>query len=165
VKLIAVTETAEDIPDSDTVSRLVDFPRMYVEAKGLIWNHIFQFPGGECESVVWARYAPTSADVHRLGCEREATKRQGNPEMRYVGFVSSTAGGIRGIMTARGHGFTVNHAPREGRHHAEVCYSPASQNGITDLKKADKGELRAALRNVFGELAQHSCSETEQQQN
>jgi len=154
-----VTETVEDIPDGDAVSRLVDFPRMYEEARGLIWDNIFQFPRGECESVVWARYAPTPADVHRLGCEREAAKRQSNPEMRYAyaGFISSTAGAIRGVRTARGHGFTMNHAPDEGRHHAEVCYAPAGQNGITDLKKADKVELRAALRKVFDELVSHSC--------
>ena len=153
-----MTETVEDIPDEDAVSRLVDFPRMYEEARGLIWKQIFQFPGGKCESVVWRRYAPTPADVHRLGCEREAAKRRSKPEMRYVGFVSSTVGGIRGIRTERGHGFTVNHAPSEGRQHAEVCYAPASQNGITKLLPNDKAELKEFLKNAFGELVSHSCA-------
>lgn len=154
-----MTETVEDIPGVDTVSRLVDFPRMYEEAKGLIWKQIFQFQRGECESVVWARYAPTPADVHRLGCEREAAKRQNRPEMRYTGFVSSTAGAIRGIKNSRGHGFAIKHAPKEGRHHAEVCYAPASQNGITKLNPTDKAELKEFLKNTLGHFVSHSCAE------
>jgi hypothetical protein len=149
----------ENIPDCDTVSRLVYFPHMYDSAKVLIWEQIFQFPGGKCESVVWARYAPRPADVHRLGCERVAAKRQSKPGIRYTGFKSSTAGAIRGIRTSRGHGFTMNHAPDEGRrHHAEVCYAPASQNGVTKLMPNDKAELKEFLKNAFGELVSYSCA-------
>lgn len=150
--------TVEDIPDGDTVSRLVDFPRMYEETKGLIWDVIFQFSKGKCESVVWARYAPAPDDVHRLGCKREAEKRHSHPERRYTGFISSTAGAIRSIKTSGGHGFSLRHAPEEGRHHAEVCYAPASQDGYNSLKKSDKADLKASLKKVFSELVEHSCS-------
>jgi hypothetical protein len=149
--------TVEEIPDEDTVSRLIDFPRMYEEARRLIWDQVFQFPGGDCESLVWRRYAATDEEVHRLGCEREVAKRVTKPEMRYAGFISALSGAIRSIRTNRGHGFGVNHAPEEGVHHAEVCYSPVG-DGLK-LKPADKAELKLALKGKFGDLASYSCTE------
>lgn len=146
--------SAEIIPDEDAIHRHIDFPRMYNDAKEMIWENVFQFPGGEPESVVWGKHAPTLNDVHRLGREREATIRRRNPDMRYIGFISSAAGPIRHVKTAPGHGFSVVHAPREGIHHAEISYRPA---GEVPLKKSEKSELKFALRQVFGALRPQSC--------
>jgi hypothetical protein len=154
-----VAVTPEDIPDGEMVGRLIDFPRMYHDSMGLIWKQVFQFPGGQHESLVWRKYAPTVEDVHRLGCQRESEKRETKPDMRYSGFISSTAGAIRGIRTQRGHGFALMHIPEEGLHHIGVFYAPDGGASPTSLKPGDKGELKLALGQVFGDLIPHSCAE------
>jgi hypothetical protein len=143
----------EPIQDEDVIHRHIDFPRMYSDAKEMIWDSIFQFPAGKPESIVWSKYAPTADDVHHVGGEREARTRQRNPDMRYIGFISATAGAVRGIKTRPGHRFAVTHAPEEGIQHAEISYLPAGQ---ATLKSSEKTELKFALRQVFGPLVPHS---------
>jgi hypothetical protein len=128
---------------------------MYSDAQGLIWENVFQFPSGQHESVVWGKYAPTANEVHALGREREAKTRLRKPTMQYVGFISSTVEAIRRIRTAAGNGFSVNHKPHEGIYHAGICYSPSGKRSPQDMKKGEKGELKMALRGVFGPLV--SC--------
>jgi len=144
----------ELIPDDTEVRRLVDYPRMD-NRNELLWPNVFEFPNGQGESVIWSKYAPTPADVHQIGCDREVAKREIKPEMRYSGFIPAIVAAIRGIQTNRGHGFNVIHEPAEGDYHAEISYRPAAQ---VDLRKADKAELKFALKEVFGPLAQHSCA-------
>ncbi|HEX3524098.1 MAG TPA: hypothetical protein VHT52_18665 [Stellaceae bacterium] len=146
----------ELVPDGDAIHRQIDFPRMYTDSKSMIWEIIFQFPGGEPESVVWGKYAPTPEDVHRLGSERQARVRERNPDMRYLGFIPSTAGVIRAIMTRNGHSFSVCHAPEEGIHHAEISYKPGANLRPDQLKRSEKNELKLALRKAFGDLVPHS---------
>lgn len=139
----------EEIPDDD-VSRLVDFPHKYSPDQELIWENLLQFPGGRCESVVWRKYAPNDGDVHQIGRDREAQKKEQKPEFAYVGFVSAEVRDIRGIQTSRGHGFTVDHEPSEGQHHAHICYKRVDPD--EKLKPADKQELKLAIKSCFGEL-------------
>jgi hypothetical protein len=140
----------EAISDGDAISRLIDAPRMYDEYRGLIWEDVFQFPGRPCESVIWRRYAPEPGDVHRIGRGREAVARQRRPGVRYAGFISALAGSVRLVKTARGHGFSVIHAPEEGRRdHAHICYAPAEDGDASKLRKTDKSELKLCLRMVF----------------
>jgi hypothetical protein len=141
----------EEIPDADAVYRQVDFPSMYREDAGLIWDVIFQFPNGEHESLVWAKYVPTQAAVHELGHQRVAEALRQRPERpkEYVGYLPSTAGRIREIRTKAGHGFLVRHDPPDGIHHVAVDFKPAK--GGT-LNKGEKAELKLALKNVFGPL-------------
>lgn len=148
----------EPIPDQDGIHRQVDFPRMYNDAREMIWDNIFQFSQGHPESIVWSKYAPSDDDVHHLGCERESRTRSRRPDTRYVGFISSTAGAVRGITTRAGHGFSVLHAPSEGIHHAEINYQPADGRRLDELKRSEKNELKLALRSVFGELIPHACA-------
>jgi hypothetical protein len=122
----------------------------------MIWENIFQFPRGEPESVIWGKYAPTSEDVHRLGFEREATTRERNSDMRYVGFISSNAGAIRAISTRKGHGFSLCHAPTQGLQHAEISYKPAAGLSLNEVNRSEKNELKLALRKIFGDLVSHS---------
>jgi hypothetical protein len=145
----------EDISDNAEVRRLVDYPRMDNRSE-LIWENVFEFPKEQGESVIWSKYAPTADDVHKVGCEREATKRETKPEMRYSGFIPALVRTIRAIRTIRGHGFQVRHEPDQGDHHAEIIYVPADQ---LELKKADKLELKFALKGAFGQLVGHSCPE------
>src|SRR5437868_2192047 len=100
----------EPIPDEDAIHRQIDFPRMYNNAREMIWEDVFQFPGQEPESVVWNKYAPTADHVHRIGRDREVKTRERNPDSRYIGFITSTAGAVRRIRTSPGHGFSVLHA-------------------------------------------------------
>lgn len=145
---VSATET-EYIPGTDVVTRLIDSPRMYEPATGLIWANTFEFPHGAGESVNWDKYATPPDDVHRLGKERELAKRETRPEFTYAGFVPARADSVRNIKTARGHGFEVEHVPSEGIHHAEIRRVPSAAH---PLQKADKGELRFALEQAFGPL-------------
>jgi hypothetical protein len=142
-----VNTVIENIPDEDEVHRLIDFPSMYDLNSNLIWQNVFQFPDGQPESVSWGKYASSADAIHDLGSAWEAKKKQKKPDMRYIGFISSIARDIRGITTQPGHGFSLSHAPEEGHHHAEISYKP---NG--SMSRAQKNELKVALRNVFGPL-------------
>ncbi|NMV41823.1 hypothetical protein [Ralstonia insidiosa] len=139
----------EPIPDEATVTRLIDCPRMYEDASGLIWTTTFEFPQSAGESVNWDKYAPPPDAVHKLGLDREEAKRASRPEFRYAGYIPALARDVRGIKTARGHGFDIQHVPTEGIYHAEIHY--ASPEAVP-LQKGDKGELKLALQRVFGEL-------------
>lgn len=142
----------ESIPDPDAIHRQIDFPLMYGKAQELIWVSVFAFPEGQSESAVWGKYAPTDERVHQIGRERIAAKQQLRPEYRYIGFISSTAAAIRKICTAAGHGFSVEHSPAEGIHHAEIFYKPANNRAAKQLTKNEKVELKAALRSAFGDV-------------
>ena len=151
----AEAHSVEYIGDEERVSRLIDFPSMYNESRtALTLKLVCAFPEGQDESVVWRRYAPEDHDVHRIGCTREAEKRQAKPETRYKGCGTTTAGAIRCHKNARGHGFSVRHAPEEGLHHASVAYAPA--NGV-DLLKGDRTELKVWLGERFSNHASHDC--------
>jgi hypothetical protein len=145
----------EEIPDADSVHRLIDFPFMYQELQGLIWGNVFQFPAGLGESVVWSKYAQTHHDVHAIGCERQRNKRHQKPEFAYKGCVSALVADIRGKKTRVGHGFDVIHVPSQGIHHAEIRYQPAPQVTLT---KPEKAELKLALNTIFGALNAHQCT-------
>ncbi|WP_155122824.1 hypothetical protein [Burkholderia ubonensis] len=144
----------EYIPDPDNITRLVDFPRMYEPVRSLIWENVFEFPGGTGESVNWDKYAPLGPAVHKLGCEREQKKRESRVDFRYAGYVPARTGDVREIRNARGHGFAVDHVPSEGQHHAEIRYAAAADAMI---RKGDKVELKAALKDKFGPLVAHAC--------
>lgn len=152
-----MSSVVEIIADEDDVHRLIDFPTMYEESKGLVWELIFQLPSPDlCESVVWNKYAPTSESVHHLGLEREAKKRLTKPTMRYIGFITAAVGAIRAIRTRPGHGFSVVHKPAEGVHHAEISYLPAGGADLGTLRKDEKNELKLALRQVFSALNKYA---------
>ena len=143
-------DLVENIPNVDDISRLIEWPRTYDREQDIILQLAFEFPGGEGESVVWRKHKPDEMGVHELGQIWESFKRQRRPDMRYVGFVTANVGVVRGLRTARGHGFTVVHEPSEGRHHAQIELAPAAADGDGKLLKAEKTELRLLLRNVFG---------------
>lgn len=136
----------EHIPNQEAISRLIYYPRMYDAYEGVIWQVVFEFPKGACESVVWRRYAVDDGDVHCIGREVEEQKKLRRPDVGYVGFISANVGRVRSIRTANGHGFTVMHEPSEGKHHAHICYKPSSKR---DLTKNDRNELKLLLRNTF----------------
>jgi hypothetical protein len=141
----------EHVANEEAVSRLIYEPRMYDNYKGLIWNVVFEFPSGSCESTVWRRYAPEHSDVHTIGEEVEALIKRRSPQTCYVGFISANVGEVRSIKTARGHGFAVNHEPKEGLHHVEICFSSADGRGAEGLRKTDRNELKLLLRKTFDE--------------
>jgi hypothetical protein len=136
----------EQIPGNAIITRLIDSPRMYEPAKGLLWESTFEFPGGAGESVNWDKYAPPPEEVHCLGKQREIAKQAVRPEFSYAGYLPAEAERVRAIRTARGHGFDVEHVPSEGIHHAEIRRRASESN---PLNKGDKGELRLALEKAF----------------
>lgn len=133
---------------------------MYEELRGVLWNTAFMFPesGAFAESLIWRKYKSTIDEVHNLGCERQVGMRQKKPGWSYVGAITSTAGQIRAIKTARGHGLAVIHRPEndQGIYHAEVELSPL--HGEV-MKKNDRAEIRLMLEKVFGQLEGHTCIE------
>jgi len=146
----------EEIPDCDLIARLVLFPRMYDQARGLIWPNTFEFPDSQGESVAWNKYIDFPEGVHRLGCAAEERKRAYRPDCRYVGYIPAEVKVIRDLKNARGHGFSVAHEPSEGIHHAEIRYRE-NAGGEVPIRKGDKAELKALLRDAFGSLVPHSC--------
>lgn len=145
---------AEVIPDDHQINRLIDFPRMYSEAREFIWIEIFTFPDNSGESVVWSKYAPAPVDIHRIGCERETRLRQRRPDFKYEGYIDSQAGIVRGIQSSRGHRFDVVHVPEEGVFHAEIRYLPLDGSPFS---RTDKTELKAKLAAQWSELDAHDC--------
>lgn len=153
--------TVEEIPDADSVSRLIDFPHKYTEERELIWDSIFAFPKSKGkytgESVNWSKYCASEDEIHALGCAWQLAKCERVPDMRYVGFMVAVVGDIRQIQTRRGHAFEVIHAPEEGRHHAEIRYLP-SQAANTPFESHDREELKLVLQSKFSALTAHECS-------
>ena len=144
--LIAVEVIAVD----DLVSRNVYFPYMYGEASELLWENVFQFPGGLCESVIWRRFALEDADVHEIGVWNQERKRKRKPEWTYTGFLSAIVQEIREIETAAGHGFKVTHLPEcDADYHTHICYAPGDGSEPSALKKSEKLDLKTWIKNAF----------------
>jgi hypothetical protein len=144
----------EIIPDLDSVSRLLFAPTMRREDSDIFWENVFQFPtiAGGCESVIWRKYAETIADVHDLGCEKQAADRnKGRNQSTYFGAITGNVGEIKSIRSANGIGFTIVHVPEEGKFHAHVAFSPGS-------KKNDRAELKVLLKSKFSALEAHTCA-------
>lgn len=146
----------ETIPDPDMVSRLLFDPGMRNEDKDLFWENIFQFPSnaGNCESVVWRKYAVAIENVHAIGCEKQKSDRsKGRDKSAYFGGLTGRVGDIRAIRSAGGIVFTVLHVPDEGVYHAHIGFSPGS-------KKTDRSEMKVLLRDKFGPIEAHTCDST-----
>ena len=149
----------ECIDDADDIYRQIDSPLMYEPQRDLIWNNVFMFSKDGVWSVVWSRYAPTSDDIRKIGCEREAAKHRQKPstDWRYAGYISSTAAAVRIIKTSAGHDCIVYHAPCEGIYHAEIKCLPGGGKTVAALSKNEKSDFREHLRRAFGELNPQSC--------
>lgn len=142
----------EKIQPDEVVSRWIFHPHKINEYGSLLWENIFQFQRkhGRTESLVWHKYAPGLACVHRRGCAEQ--KPEGKT---YRGAITALAGKITSYRNQNGHGLIVEHAPQEGRWHAEVRYDLDSRKEFTGQDKVD---LIEHLRGVFSEFSEHSCS-------
>lgn len=146
----------EEIPAGDCVTRIVDSPHKWrPEEREFVDATLFEFPGGEPESVVWRKYKPDIADVHSMGCERQREKRAaGRDSWTYEGAITAQVKAIRDIATPEG-GFAVEHAPDEGQWHVHVSMRAA--DGVK-LNKAHKMNLKEHLRRAFTALEAHKCA-------
>jgi hypothetical protein len=143
----------EIIPDPDMISRLLFEPGMRDSDQDIFWDGVFQFPSdaGNCESVVWRKYAATIAEVHAMGCAKQISDRDnGRVRSTYFGAITGIVGDIRSMKSACGISFTVVHVPAEGIFHAHIGFSPGS-------KKNDRSELKVLLRSKFGQVESHTC--------
>lgn len=147
----------EDIPAGHQVSRHIDSPHKWKpEERTLIDANVFEFPGGQVESVVWRKYAVGIAAVHELGCQRQRVKREGGKATwTYEGAITAEVDRIRAIKTSEGHGFHVEHAPEEGNWHAHISLMPAPGQ---QLNKGHKINLKEWLRGVFSPVEVHTCA-------
>jgi hypothetical protein len=148
----------EAIPDEDEVSRHIDSPLRFSAAEQrLIERQVFQFPSddGNRESLIWRKYKPTLAELHAMGCERQAHKRTTNPGWTYEGAITIVVGAIRQLRNRMGNGFVVEHDPEEGTHHVTIRFSIPEGYG---LKKAEKSELKDMLVRAFRPIDRHSCA-------
>jgi hypothetical protein len=144
----------EDIPDPDMVSRLLFEPSMRAEDKDLIWANLFQFPSdqGQCESVVWRKYAVDIQDVHVMGCAKQTSDRsKGRHRSTYFGAITGNVGDIRSIRSPSGASLTIVQVPDEGAAHAHVGFSPG-------CNKNDRNSLKFLLKSKFGPLEAHTCA-------
>lgn len=150
--------TIEAIPNEDEVSRHIDSPfRFSSTERKVIEISVFEFPSaeGNRESLVWRKYKPTLAELHVMGCERQAHKRATRSDWTYEGAITIVVGVARQLQNGRGHRFLIEHDPQEGIHHVSVrLFHPEGR----ELKKADKTELKDMLVKAFGPMDPHSCA-------
>lgn len=145
----------EHIPDEENVSREIFHPQMTRAEIGVVYESLFEFPGGLPESVVWRRFCQTEGEVHRIGFSHETMKRAKNPNVLYLGFGTAIVSNIR-LISARnkdGHGFEVMHEPSEGIHHAEVSYRLLEGIQYGSLNRNQKQELKFTLGKLFAAMA------------
>ena len=123
----------------------------------LIWGNVFMFKTDRDfkESVVWRKYAPLIIDVHKLGCEKQASdRRAGRTNATYIGALTANVGEVRNIRSAKGARFRILHEPDEGIHHAEISYDPNHS-----LTRNDKAELKMQIKSKFQTRDDHICFE------
>ena len=150
--------TIEAIPHEDEVSRYIDSPLRFSAAeRKLIETNIFQFPSadGNRESLIWRKYKPTLAELHAMGCARQAQKRVQNSTWTYEGAITAVVGAVRRLRNSRGNGFVVEHDPEEGIHHVTIRF--LRREGY-ELRRAEKSELKDMLVKVFRPIDRHSCA-------
>ncbi len=150
--------TIEDIPDDDEVSRHIDSPLRFSAAeRKLIEGNVFQFPSadGNRESLIWRKYKPTLAELHAMGCERQAHKRMTHTAWTYEGAITIVVRAVRQLRNRNRNGFVVEHDPVEGIHHVTIRFCcPVGY----ELKKAEKSELKDMLVRAFRPIDEHSCA-------
>lgn len=141
----------EYIPDEGKVSREVFHPQMTRDEARAVYYNLFEFSGGEADSVIWRYYCIADEDVHNLGLSHEAKKQERNPNVRYLGFGTAGVGQIRSISARNkdGHGFNVRHEPNEGIQHAEVCFQLSEGVPYGALTRGQKLELKFTLGRLF----------------
>jgi len=151
----------EIIGNDELLSRQVFHPPMFPDGVLLLVRALFEFPGGQCESLVWHRYAAGLDGIHRMGCERQTELRQRqlsagrNADKTYVGAATARAVDITQYRNPNGHGFSLCHEPAEGIHHVHVCYD--SVPGSQPMTRGDKGEIKLKLAEIFHALSRHVC--------
>jgi hypothetical protein len=144
----------EVIPGDDDVSRHLFAPSMRSPSGDLIWVNVFMFKTDRNyrESVVWRKYAATIAEVHALGCTKQAGDREAGKKFTYFGALTGNVDEVRKIRSKTGARFQVLHVPDEGNHHAEISYLHDRE-----LTKNDKAELKDAIKKKFLARAEHTC--------
>jgi len=148
----------ETIPSEDAVSRMIDSPEKWSpEEQKFIDERVFLFKTpDEVESVVWRKYASAIADVHVIGCGRQAEKRrsEAHSSWTYEGATTAPVSAVRSIQNIKGDRVEVSHAPDEGIHHAhlELHFSDGK-----DFRKQRKADLKEAVRNLFSVIEAHRC--------
>jgi len=151
----------EKIPDEDRIHRHVDRPTHF--DTDLIWEKTFQFQIKKpSESVVWSKYAPTEEKVHIIGLKRvEAIKEcgPGQANRQYVGYISSVTGNVRSLVCSGGSAFSVDHAPDEGQHHAEITIKFSKAAQTKNKQRLHRDNLRLMLKREFSEIVRNTvCS-------
>jgi hypothetical protein len=129
----------------------------------LLFSALFEFPGNQCESVIWRRYVNGDlTEIHQMGCARELAARKGQvaagkkPDKTYIGAAIARVADIRCYRNPQGHGIRVVHEPAEGRYHVHLCYDRAP--GAAPMTRADKNEIKIKLVEIFADLRHHDCS-------
>jgi hypothetical protein len=151
----------EEIGPDEILSRHIFHPPMF-PGGALLARTFFEFPGNQCESVIWGRYVADGFDgIHRLGCQRQTAVQQRQqaegkpPDKTYIGAATAPAGEIDGYRNPQGHGVKVLHEPAEGRHHVHLCYDSAP--GSPAMTRADKNEIKFKLVELFHAIDRHNC--------
>jgi hypothetical protein len=133
----------EEIPNGDTVSRSVTLPQCEFDLEKNLIKNMFVNLGDEGESLIWRKYASADHACHEFGL---ALNRVGR---LYIGFANTITGNIRAYQSPNGHGFSVEHDPKDGVHHAVVKFLPKS--GVK-ISRPERGFLRLTLTFMFDPL-------------
>jgi hypothetical protein len=151
----------EEVGPNELLSRHIFNPPMFPGGE-LLARYFFEFPGGQCESVLWRRHVADGLEgVHRMGCDKQSRARdrqahQGkNPDKTYIGAATARAADISSYRNPNGHGLKIIHEPSEGRYHVHICYD--SSPGAPQMDRSDKNEIKEKLIEIFSDLSHHVC--------
>jgi hypothetical protein len=151
----------EEVGPNELLSRHIFNPPMFPGGE-LLARYFFEFPGGQCESVLWRRHVADGLEgVHRMGCDKQSRARdrqahQGkNPDKTYIGAATARASDISSYRNPNGHGLKIIHEPSEGRYHVHICYD--SSPGAPQMDRSDKNEIKEKLIEIFSDLSHHVC--------
>jgi hypothetical protein len=151
----------EEVGPDELLSRHIFNPPMFPGGE-LLARCFFEFPGGQCESVLWRRHVAEGLEgVHRMGCDRQSRARdrqahQGKiPDKTYIGAATARAADISCYRNPNGHGLKIIHEPSEGRSHVHICYD--SLPGARQMDRSDKNEIKEKLVEIFSDVSYHVC--------
>jgi hypothetical protein len=154
---------AELIANDEIMGRAVFSPPMKRDEQRNIFLFLFEFEGGQPESLIWRKFFDNDSAVHLVSRSRLLTKQQKNPQIAYLGFGISVVLDIRQIKqeNPQGCGFDVKHTPsqEEGDYHVDIFMDLAEGLDYRALTKSQKNNLKYTLAALFEPLLKYSSTD------
>jgi hypothetical protein len=147
---------AQLIANDEFMGRAVFSPPMKRDEQRNIFLFLFEFEGGQPESLIWRKFFEHDTAVHLVSRSRLLKKQEKNPQVAYLGFGISVVLDIRQIKqeNPQACGFDVKHTPSqdEGNYHVDIFMDLAEGVEYGALTKSQKNNLKYTLAALFEPL-------------